>query len=202
MKRIVFVALLAAAGCSKKSPDCDGSIGKGMDSFAASVKTSGLNPQMQAARMDVVTKLRGTLTQRCNDDKWPAEVVSCFATAGSMKGMQACQADLSNEQRTRLLTEIRQIMMGSGSMRMPGGVGVPGHPPTLAPGGAGSGAPETSGGGMPGSHDSPAPAPAGSASAPVGSAGAPAGSGAAPSPATARAAGPGAAAPAAGSGGW
>jgi hypothetical protein len=180
MKTIVFVALLAAAGCSKQASDCETSINKGMDNFAASVKTAGLNPAMQTARMDVVTKLRTTLTQRCNEDKWPAEVVSCFTTVATMKEMQACQSKLSNEQRTKLVGEIRQIMMGA--MRMPNGV--PGHPSTLAPGGAGSAAPDGSGG-MAGSHPDPA---AGSAAPASGSAPATppappaAGSGAAPSP--------------------
>ncbi len=163
MKMIVFVALLAAAGCSKKAAsDCDASIAKGMDSFEAAVKASMSNPQMQENRMTMLTKLRGTLTQRCNEDKWPAEVVTCFTTVASMKDMQACQAKLSEEQRTKLIAEIRQVMMSSmGSMRMPNGV--PGHPPGLAPGG--SGAPETTGG-APG-------APAGSAAPPAGSAAAP-----------------------------
>jgi hypothetical protein len=186
MKTIAFVALLAAAGCSKKTPDCDASIGKGMDNFAASVKTSAPNPQLQETRLTMISKLRGTLTQRCNEDKWPAEAVTCFTTVGSMKDMQTCQAKLSDEQRTKLVNEIRQVMMGSmGSMRMPNGL--PGHPPML--GSAGSGGPEATGG-MPGSHAGSAPAPA----VPAGSAQAPA-SPAPPAPA-------GSAAPVAGSGGW
>jgi hypothetical protein len=188
MKTIVFVALLAAAGCSKKTSDCDASIGKGMDNFAASVKTSAPNPQLQETRLNMISKLRGTLTQRCNEDKWQAEVVTCFTTVGSMKDMQTCQAKLSDEQRTKLVNEIRQVMMGSmGSMRMPNGL--PGHPPMLGSAGAGgSGGPEAIGG-MPGSRagSAPAPAPAGSAQAPA-------------SPAPPAAAG--SAAPAAGSGGW
>lgn len=188
MKTMVFVALLAAAGCSKKSSDCDASIGKGMDSFAATVKASA-PPQMQEARLTVISKLRGTLTQRCTEDKWPADVVSCFTTVVSMKDMQTCQAKLNEEQRTKLVSEIRQVMMSSmGSMRMP--PGLPGHPPMLGSAGAGgSGA----SGGMPGAHADPAP---GSAAVPAGSTGAPATT-SPPGPA-----GSAAPAPAAGSNGW
>jgi hypothetical protein len=117
--------------------------------------------------MNVIGKLRGRLTERCNEDKWPPEVVSCFATVASLKEMQACQGKLNEDQRTKLLSEIRQVMMGArGDSRMPPGLG--GHPPML--GSPGPGAP---GGDTAGS----APAAAGSAAAP-----APTGS-AAPSPA-------------------
>jgi hypothetical protein len=191
MKMIVFVALLAAAGCSKKTADCEASIGKGMDNLEASVKAAKSNPQMQDNRLTVLTKLRGTLTQRCNEDKWPAEVVSCFATVVSMKDMQGCQAKLSNDQRSKLVTEIRQVMVGSmGAMRMPGGV--PGHPPMLAPGSAG-GAPGAPGGDTPGSPAGSAAAPGGAGAAPAGAGAAPGGAGAAPTTPGAAPAGAGAA---------
>jgi hypothetical protein len=198
MKMIVFVALLAAVGCSKKTSDCDASIGKGLDNFAASVQASAPNPQMQETRLKIISKLRGTLTQRCNEDQWPAEVVSCFTTVASMKDMQSCQAKLSNEQHTKLVNEVRQVMMGSaGSMRMPSGV--PGHPPMLTPG---SGAPEASGA-MPGAPAGAAAPPAGAAGPPAGSAAPPAASVQAPaSPAPPAAAGSAAPSRAAGSNGW
>ncbi|HEX2691922.1 MAG TPA: hypothetical protein VHN14_35175 [Kofleriaceae bacterium] len=141
MKTIVLVALLAAAGCSKKGSDCDAAITKGMDNFAASIKanapkTNAINPQMQENMLNVVGKLKGTLTQRCTEDKWPAEVVSCFPTVATMRDMQTCQAKLSSEQNAKLMAEIRQVMMSSmtGS-RMPAGVA--GHPSMLS----GSGSP-------------------------------------------------------------
>ena len=180
MKMIVLVAVLAAAACSKKRSDCDAAIAKAMDNFAASIKADSPNPQVQDTRLHVIGKLRGTLTQRCTEDKWPAEVVSCFATVVAMKDMQACQARLAEAQRTKLLAEIRQVMMGSmGPRMMPSGMA--GHPATLAGSGAPSGAAAPAGAG-------------GSAAPPVG--------GAAASPASGSAAAPpagSAAAPAAGS---
>jgi hypothetical protein len=168
MKTIVLVALLAflaAAGCSKKTSDCDAAIGKGIDNFAASVKTEAPNPQVQETRLTVIGKLRGALTQRCTEDKWPAEVVSCFRTVVSMKDMQGCQAKLGEAQRSKLLTQVRQVMMGSMGPRMP--VGMSGHPPMLAgsggaapvgsaaPPAGGSAAPEASGSAAPGGAAAP-----------------------------------------------
>ena len=176
MKSIAFVVLLpflaslAAAGCSKKTSDCDAAIGKAIDNFAGSIKTEAPNPQVQQTRLTVIGKLRGALTQRCTEDKWPPEVVSCFRTAVSMKDMQGCQAKLGEAQRGKLLTQIRQVMMGSMGPRMP--TGMAGHPPMLGGSGAapapagsdapagGSAAPEAGGSAAP----APAPAP-GSASA-------------------------------------
>lgn len=174
MKTIVLVVLLAAAGCSKKTSDCDASINKGIDNFAASVKTESPNPQVQETRLTVIGKLRGALTQRCMEDKWPAQVVSCFRTVVSMKDMQACQAKLGEAQRSKLLTQIRQVMMGSLGPRMP--VGMSGHPPMLAgsggaapegsaaPPAVGSAAPEAGGSAAPGGATAPTP---GGAAAPV-----------------------------------
>jgi hypothetical protein len=135
MKTIVLIALLAAAGCKKSSsasgPDCDGAIAKGMESVLATVKSRAPSPQIQESLTEMVGKMRTTLTQRCNEDKWSPETVECFTKLSSQAEMQACEQKLTNEQRTKLRGEMRQIMS---SMRMnPGG---PGHPTTL--GGSGT----------------------------------------------------------------
>lgn len=174
MKTIALMVLLAAAGCSKQGSDCDASIAKGIESVTETVKAGAANPQMQQNRIATMAKLKTTLTQRCGEDKWAGEVVQCFSTVKSMKDMQECQGKLNTEQRTKLLTEVRQIMLDSRGPRMP--EGVPGHPPTLT-GSAGSG---NSAGGPDGSAAPPAPAPGGPAApAPSGSASPPA----APAPA-------------------
>lgn len=187
-KMIVLVALLAAAGCSKKGSDCDASISKGMNNFISAIKTREPNPQRQETLLNVVGKLKTTLTQRCNEDTWAPEAVTCFTTVSSQPEVRACEDKLTKEQHTKLTKELMQIMMES---RMPSGVA--GHPPMLAgsgdpgaggPGGsvtvpAGSAAPAGSATAPTGSAVAPtgsAPAPAGSAPAPAGSAPAPAGS--------------------------
>ena len=110
MKTIVLVAILAAAGCSKKS--------------------RAANPQMQNSLNEMVAKMRTTLTQRCKDDGWSAEAVDCYGKLTTQAEMRGCEQKLTDEQRTKLRTEIRQAMS---SMRMT--LGGPGHPPMLGSGG-------------------------------------------------------------------
>ena len=196
MKTIVLVALLAAAGCTKKGSDCDASIAKGIEALSATVKDRAPNPQMQENMMNIIGKLKVTLTQRCTEDKWAPEALSCFTTVTSQKDMRGCEEKLTPEQRTKLTAEIQQVMMSS--MRMPPGAG---HPPTL--GGSGSAA---NPGSDPGAAGGAGAAPAGAGTPPP-PATPPAGGAAAPPAATPPAATPpaGSAAAADGSaakGGW
>jgi hypothetical protein len=167
MKMIVLVLLLAAAGCSKKgsaeAPPCEASIAKGIDTVASGIKSRATNAQMQENMMAMVGKLKSTITQRCVEDKWPAEAIQCFAGIANMKAMQDCQGKLNEEQRNKLVGDMRDIMLSTRRGRMPDGV--PGHPPTLGGSGAGSGE------AAPGAT---APAPAGTPPAADGSAAAPA----------------------------
>ncbi len=139
---VVIVAFLAACG-SKSGPDCATSIGKGMDNFAEQMKAKAPNAP---AMTDMIGKLKDTLIKRCTEDKWPPEVLTCFQTVNDRPGMQQCQQKLTEEQREKVMADIRQMMMGN--MKMPGGMA--GHPPMLggsaaapatppAPAGSGSG---------------------------------------------------------------
>jgi hypothetical protein len=171
MKMIVFVALLATAGCgSKKSgSDCEAAISKGIENLAPKVKMGATDPQIQEGKMAMLEKLKGTLVQRCIADKWAPEVLACFNTVANLTVMKVCQAKLTSEQHTKLDADLHEVQMNMMGGRMPGDMA--GQPP-----GSGSGAP-----GEPGSS---AAAPAGSAAAPAGSAAAPAPAGsAAPEPA-------------------
>jgi hypothetical protein len=154
MKTIILVALLAAAGCSKKSADCDAAIAKGINNLTESVKSRG-GPQLEAS-LAIIDKLKGTLTKHCTEDKWPAEVVQCFTTVSNQKDMRGCQEKLTTEQKSKLMTDIQQVMMGS--IRMPPG----GHPSTLSGSGAPPGADPAAAGSAapaPGSTEPPAAAP-------------------------------------------
>jgi len=164
MKMIVFVALLAAAGCGSKKTgsDCAASISKGIDNFMPKVKSGATDPKIQESKLGRLEKFKVALIERCVADKWAPEVLTCFNTVANLTVLKVCQDKLTSEQQTRLKADLHEVesdMMGG---RMPGDMA--GHPP-----GAGSGAPGEPGGS--------AAAPAGSAAAP-----APAGS-AAPEPA-------------------
>jgi hypothetical protein len=138
MKKIVLVALLAAAaGCNKKSgADCDGAIAKGMDNFRANIKDHAANPQITERMMGVVDKLKITLTARCKEDSWSAEALTCYSTAADRKDMKACESKLTPDQTTKLQAEVTKVMLGgmAGMQRMPPGMA--GHPETLRGSGA------------------------------------------------------------------
>lgn len=137
MKTIMLIALLAAAGCSKKSSDCDAAIAKGMNNLTETIKSRASGPQ-QEQNLAMLDKIKGVVTKHCNEDKWPAEVVNCMTTVTNQRDMRACQDKLSTEQKQKITTDIQQIMLGS--MRMPPGAG---HPPGLA--GSGASDPGTTG---------------------------------------------------------
>jgi hypothetical protein len=152
MMKILFAAALVVSGCSKKSettasgPSCAEAVGKAVGAMPGGPGGG-----------DVQAKLTTIMTTRCTEDKWPAAVVTCYATTVTdMASMKKCREMLPQDQQTKLMTEIRSVMMGAAAA----GGGGPMH---------GGGAP--SGGGE---------APAGSAEAPAGSAAQPAGSAADP----------------------
>jgi hypothetical protein len=155
MKKILFAATLALIGCSKKSGQDTAS---GPSCAEAVTKAVGAMPGGPGGG-EVQAKLQTIMTTRCTEDKWPPAVVSCYATTvKDMASMKKCREMLSQEQQTKLMTEIRAVMMGAA-----GAGGGPMHG-----GGAPTGAGEAPGGSAaaPTGSDTPAP-PTGSAAAPA-----------------------------------
>jgi hypothetical protein len=171
MKTIMLIALLAAVGCGGKKgaetadtgSECADAINKGMDGMAAAIKARGSNAEVPEALQSILGKLRTALTERCSQDKWSPEALACYKTVTSQPEVRACQSKLTVDQRTKLSTQLRQVMMGG--MQMPQGMG---HPPALqgSAGGSPPGSAPAASGAVPGA--APA-APAGSAE-PAGSA--------------------------------
>jgi len=179
MKSIALVALLAAAGCSKTGPDCGPPINKGMDKMAAALKANpaaAANPQRMEAMMGVVDKLRTAMTQRCTEDKWPAEALPCFAEVSGQREVRACEDKLTPDQRTKLTQQLQQIMLG---MRNQPGMGGPMHADPAAAS-AGSAPPGSAAGSPAAPAASPVPAGTSAPSKPSAPSAAPAGSSAAP----------------------
>ncbi len=170
MKMIVLAALIAAAGCSKKTVDC-GPIANGMDNVAKSVKARAahLSAEVQNNMVALVGQLKDKLIQRCTADQWTPEAVACFSAITGQMEMKACEDKLPEEQRKRLRADIRMVTTTPPAMSQ----GLPGHPPVLLGSGGsaappGSAEPAPAGSAAPASSD-PAPAPA-AAAAPAGSA--------------------------------
>jgi hypothetical protein len=76
------------------------------------------------------------LAKRCTEDKWPQEVIDCYAAAASQKDFQTCRMKLPQDQAQKLQADQMQVMFGGG--KGPGGNGAPPFH-VRAPGGSGSG---------------------------------------------------------------
>jgi len=141
MKKIMLMALLAAAGCSQKGPDCSAAIDRGIDGYIAAMKQIAANsPRFDLAK--IADKLKAAMTQRCNDDKWQPEVVTCIGNTTSSDALKACEDKLTRDQRTKLDAQVFSITMGgmgANGARMPPGLG--GHPQMLSGNSNGSAAP-------------------------------------------------------------
>lgn len=137
----MLIAVLALAGCSKKSggsSDCAAAVDKGVQTMM----NAGLDrmPEdqkaaMQAQMKDTGDKLKDIFTKHCVDDKWSAEVLDCYAKATSQPDIRSCRNKLPPEQAEKLGAEIRDVMMSTGMRGLRGHHNMPGG----GPGGAGGG---------------------------------------------------------------
>jgi len=184
MKTISFVLVmsmaLAAGGCGKKAGGSTGScadaVGKGVDQMIATRKEKvaaapaemKARAEERAKKMDEVAgKLKETITNRCVEDKWSADVIDCYSHAKAMDDLKVCRSKLPADQAAKLQGEEMQVMMSAmGGMR--GGMG---GPPGMGGPGMGNAPPGGMGGPGMGSAQVTATPPAGSdGPAPSGSA--------------------------------
>jgi hypothetical protein len=164
-KPILILIAVALVACGKKSDDAkkDPAAGGGGGetpscTVAAAKAVASLGPGADATGMK--EKLQAIYATRCTEDKWPADVIKCYASAAGMQGLTACRGQLPPDLGNKLRSEIMATMAGAaGSM---------GRPPMGHPGGGaagGSGAPAAGGAGAPPAGGAGAP-PAGGAGAP------------------------------------
>src|SRR5262245_51169199 len=102
MNKIVLLALLYAAGCSKKGPDCATAVGTGMDRYVATAQKAAAGTPLAEAAARMGDKLKVAMTQRCTEDKWQSEAVACFAAVTKAADLKACEHKLNRDQRARL----------------------------------------------------------------------------------------------------
>jgi hypothetical protein len=111
-KTWMCAAALVVAGCDKKSEaggagaGACGAAAQGVDQMMA--KGGGGGGPM-SARGD---QLKAIIVKHCTADKWPAEIIDCYAKASSMIDMKTCRGKLPLDQSTSLQGEIMQAMMG------------------------------------------------------------------------------------------
>lgn len=112
-------ALLVVSGCSKKADDAAasapaaaaGPCGETAKSVDQMMARGGGGGGPMAQRGD---QLKAIIVKHCSDDKWPAEVIDCYAKASSMPDMKACRGKLPADQSSRLQADIMQAMVGGG----------------------------------------------------------------------------------------
>jgi hypothetical protein len=136
------LALSLFGGCKKRSAasQCSDAVTKSVDKMIASRKQrldeqgSNLPPELKARmeerskQMDEVSGgLKQAMTNRCTEDKWPADVLKCFDGADSMESIRKCHQMLPADQGQKLQAEILQVMMKANGGR-PGMGPMPGHP--------------------------------------------------------------------------
>ena len=116
------------------APSCEAAISKAVNTMAN--PTGAAQPGMEA----MATNLKGVFVKHCEADKWPAEVINCYAAATDMSGMKACRQKLPPEQAQAVQKDIMDLMMkaGGGGMAPPHG-GAPQMAPATEPAQAGSG---------------------------------------------------------------
>ena len=139
MKTILFLAAIALAGCSKKGDSaasaCSDAIGKGVDAMM-----NGGGGEMPPAMKAAGDTLKKTITNRCVEDKWSAEVIDCYAKATKRADLSACRQKLPPDQGAKLLNDQMKAMSDMGGMKMHPG-GDPGSaaatPPPMPPDGSG-----------------------------------------------------------------
>jgi hypothetical protein len=140
MKKFLIVAMLVACGSKTDKSDTASSGGD-----ACTVATAKAVDQMIGTRLkrmearagsdmtdrkakveEQATQLKTVLAKHCNDDKWAADVVDCFAAAATREAMQACRTKLPQDQQSALMADEMKVMMagrGNGMHGMGGGMG-------------------------------------------------------------------------------
>ncbi len=180
MKKLILVAALAVpafVGCKKggaAAGDCAGATASAMKMAEGSM--AAMPPEAQEMMKKAMGPMAGMMTKVCVDGKWSAAVTDCMKAAKDEKAGKACEAKLTEAQRTA---------MNAASKAMQDDMMKAMTPPTPpAPPADGSAAPAVDGSGSAApAAGSAAPAMDGSAAPAAGSAAPAAGSAAPAAPA-------------------
>jgi hypothetical protein len=103
MRRVLLV-LLVLAGCGRKTDDATcGAVATRLFTMAREdLSKATVEPATRRAVADQLPAMRDSLTQVCTAGKWSTQVRNCMVTAGDPVALQACQQQLTDEQRRAL----------------------------------------------------------------------------------------------------
>lgn len=104
---VVLVAALTCAGaaaCKAKSdaPPCGTVAGQFYRLASDELGSAGADDTTRRAVADQLPALRDSLAIACSDGKWSAAVRSCMVTAANHAAFQACEQQLTDDQRKAL----------------------------------------------------------------------------------------------------
>ena len=93
------------ASCRRKSADdapCATVASRMFTLAREDLGSAAVDPATRRAVDDQLPAMRDSLTQICTDGKWSTQVRNCMANATDHVAMQACQQQLTDEQRRAL----------------------------------------------------------------------------------------------------
>ena len=102
--RLFVVALLCAAchGKADEGAPCGAVANRFYTLAREDLAKATVDPTTRRAVADQLPAMRDSLTQICKDGKWATQVRNCMVSAGDNVALQACQAQLTDEQRRGL----------------------------------------------------------------------------------------------------
>lgn len=101
----IVIALLVLGGCNRKKRDdapCATVAGRMFALARADLETAKVDSATRRAVADQLPAMRDSLTQICADGKWSTQVRNCMANAPDHVALEACQQQLTDEQRRSL----------------------------------------------------------------------------------------------------
>jgi hypothetical protein len=97
------VVLVLVAGCHKAdAPSCGQVAGQFYTIATDDLAKATVDPATRRAVVDQLPAMRDALVVACDDGKWSAAARTCMATAKDHVALQACEQQLTDDQRRAL----------------------------------------------------------------------------------------------------
>ena len=102
MHWLVLVAILVGCSGKKDQATCAAVATRQFTLMREQLGSATVDPETRRAVAVQLPAMRDALTQSCTDGKWSTQVRNCMVTAGDHVALQACQQQLTDEQRRAL----------------------------------------------------------------------------------------------------
>ena len=102
---VIVIALITLGGCNRKNRDdapCATVASRLFTLARQDLETANVDPATRRAVADQLPAMRDSLTQICTDGKWSTQVRNCMVNAADHVALEACQQQLTDEQRRAL----------------------------------------------------------------------------------------------------